>query len=166
MKKVIKVGLSTSEIDRAIKEVESYKKWVKTKTDELTQRLAVLGAMEASFRFSGAYIEDNSGVEVSVKPIDNGYMVVAKGKAVCFIEFGAGVYYNGDEPYPNPPGRPQGVVGIGQYGKGKGKRKAWGYYDENGKLVITHGTPAAMPLYHAGRRIEDEVQRVIQEVFA
>lgn len=163
-KHTITVRLNSKSISSAIKEVRAYKAWVERKTRELTKRLAELGAEEAKVRFAGAQYDSDNDVSVSVKAIDNGYKIIATGGAVFFIEFGAGVYYNGTEPYPEP--RPEGIVGIGEYGQGKGKRKAWGYYDDRGELVITHGTPAAMPMLHAGRTMRQQVEKTAREVFA
>lgn len=154
--------LGAASINRAIKELQAYEAWVRQKTAELTERLATIGAMEATVRFSRAYYDGEKDVTVSVEPIPNGWKIVASGQAVCFIEFGAGVYFNGSEPYPE---RPAGVAGIGEYGKGKGKQNTWGYYSDSGDLVLTHGTPAAMPMNHAGRMIEQEIKRIAQEVF-
>lgn len=163
-RRTIPLSLNTKSINSAIKEVRAYKKWVQDKTLELTRKLAELGADEAKVRFVGAQYDGINDSSVTVEPITNGYKIVAAGNAVCFIEFGAGVYYNGTEPYPEP--RPSGVVGIGEYGQGKGRRKAWGFYDADGALVITHGTPAAMPMYHASRVMMQEVSRIAKEVFA
>jgi hypothetical protein len=107
--------------------------------------------------------DGTNDVSVHLDEISNGYAIVADGKAVAFIEFGAGVYHNGSEPYPNP--RPDGIVGIGEYGKGHGKRKAWGYLDENDELVITRGNPAAMPMWYASEEIKSSVLKVVREVF-
>ena len=163
-KRTITVKLNSKSIGSAIKELRAYKAWVERKTKELARRLAELGAGEAKVRFAGAQYDGNNDAEVSVEAIDNGYKIVASGGSVFFIEFGAGVYYNGTEPYPEP--RPSGVVGIGEYGKGYGKRKAWGFYDEGGALVITHGTPAAMPMLHAGRTMQQDVEKIAKEVFS
>lgn len=163
-KKVITAQLNSRSIGDAIKEVRAYKAWVERKTRELTAKLVELGAQEAKVRFSGAQYDGNNDASVSVEPIPGGYKIVATGGSVFFIEFGAGVFYNGSEPYPEP--RPPGVVGIGEYGKGFGKRKAWGFYDERGELVITHGTPAAMPMLHAGRTMRQNVEKIAREVFA
>lgn len=163
-KKVITVQLNSRSISAAIKEVRAYKAWVERKTQELTAKLVELGTQEAKVRFSGAQYDGNNDASVSVEPIPGGYKIVATGGSVFFIEFGAGVFYNGSEPYPEP--RPPGVVGIGEYGKGFGKRKAWGFYDERGELVITHGTPAAMPMLHAGRTMRQNVEKIAREVFA
>ena len=163
-KNTITISLGSKSISKAIKEVKAYKKWIESKANELTRRLAEIGASEAKVRFGGAQYDGVNDSVVKVEPITNGYQVVATGGAVFFIEFGAGVYYNGSEPYPEP--RPAGVSKIGEYGKGYGKRKAWGFYDESGELVVTHGNPAAMPMYHASRTIQQEVERIAREVFA
>lgn len=161
---VIDIDLNTKSIDAAIRKVEKYKRWVDSKTQELIKRLAEVGLEEARVRFSGAEYSGENDAEVTVEPIADGFKIVATGQAVFFIEFGAGVYYNGTEPYPEP--RPKGISNIGEYGDGKGKRKAWGFYDESGELVITHGTPAAMPMLHASRTMQQEVERIAKEVFA
>lgn len=163
-KKVITVQLNSKSISAAIKEVRAYKAWAERKTRELAKRLVELGAQEAKVRFSGAQYDGGNDATVSVESIPGGYKIVASGGSVFFIEFGAGVYYNGSEPYPEP--RPAGVVGIGEYGKGYGKRKAWGFYDERGELVVTHGTPAAMPMLHAGRTMRQNIEKIAEEVFA
>ena len=163
-KRVIEFNLGAKSIDGAIKELQAYKAWVKEKTAELIRRLAEVGAAEAKVRFAAAQYDGDNDAVVSVEAIDRGYKIVAAGKSVFFIEFGAGVYYNGTEPYPEP--RPAGVVGIGEYGKGYGKRKAWGFYDATGELVITHGTPAAMPMLHASRVMRQEMERIAREVFS
>lgn len=161
-KKTITMTLGASSIDKTIKELKAYEAWVKQKTAELTERLATIGAMEATVRFSRAYYDGNKDVSVSVEPIPNGWKIVASGESVFFIEMGSGVYYNGSEPYPE---RPAGVAGIGEYGHGKGKQNTWGYYDDSGDLVLTHGTPAAMPMLHASRVMEQEIRRIAREVF-
>lgn len=164
MSKTISFKLNAKSIDKAIAEIKEYKAWMNRKTGELARRLATIGAMTASIRFTGAYYQDgNKDVSISVEPTEKGCKIVASGEDVCFIEFGAGVYYNGSEPYPEP--RPPGVVGIGEYGHGKGKQDTWGYYDDNGELVITHGTPAAMPMYHASQEMERQLLRIAREVF-
>lgn len=158
----IKVRLGASSIDKAIKELHEYQTWVKQKTTQLTERLATIGAMEATVRFSRAYYDGEKDAAVSVEPIPNGWKIVASGKDVCFLEFGSGVYYNGSEPYPE---RPSGVDKIGEYGQGKGKQDTWGFYADGGGLVLTHGTPAAMPMLHASRVMEQEITRIAREVF-
>lgn len=162
-KTTIKCKLDEREIDRAIKELEQYKKSFLDKEKRLIEGLAEIGLREASVRFTTAMYDGTNDVSVRLDTSKNGYVIVAEGEAVAFIEFGAGVYHNGSEPYPNP--RPDGIVGIGEYGKGKGKRKAWGYQDENGEIVITRGNPAAMPMWYASEEIRNSVLKVVKEVF-
>ena len=61
--------------------------------------------------------------------------------------------------------RPDGIVGIGEYGQGKGKQKSWGYYDDTGELVVTHGNPATLAMWYATQEMEREVIRIAKEVF-
>jgi hypothetical protein len=157
------IALSESSINAAIKQLARYKKWVSEKTALLLERLALIGANEASVRFATAIYDGVNDSDVSVDIQGNKAVISAKGNAVCFIEFGAGVYHNPGEPYPLP--RPAGIVGIGEYGQGKGKRQAWGYYGESGELVITRGNPAAMPMWNALKEMEHEVLRIAREVF-
>lgn len=162
-KKTISMSLGGSSISAALQELTSYQAWVRQKANELTERLAAIGAYEATVRFSRAQYDGEKQAAVSVEPITNGWKIVASGDSVFFIEFGAGVYFNGSEPYPEP--RPAGVSRIGEYGQGKGKQNTWGYYDSGGNLVLTHGNPAAMPMYHAERTMEQEIKRIAKEVF-
>lgn len=163
----ITFGLSEADINRAIRELADYKRWIEKKIDEITRRLAEAGIYEASVRFIGALhdTDKTDDTALSIEETERGYKIVADGSQVFFIEFGAGVYFNGTEPYPSPPGRPKGVKGIGEYGDGKGKRDGWFYKGEDEKPYFTRGTPAAMPMYHAGREIEQRVIEIAREVF-
>ena len=163
MAKVIKLGLSVDSIDNAIKEVKAFRDSLDRKKDKLLNELANIGVREASVRFTTAMYDGVNDSHVTLNPISNGYAIVAEGHAVAFIEFGAGVYHNTGEPYPNP--RPEGIVGIGEYGKGYGKRQAWGFRDESGELVITRGNPAAMPMWYASEEMRSKIQKIAQEVF-
>ena len=163
MPKVIKMDLSVSSIDNAIKELKAFRDSIDRKKDKLLEELASIGVKEASVRFTSAIYDGVNDSSVTLETIANGYCIKAEGKAVAFIEFGAGVYHNPGEPYPNP--RPNGIVGIGEYGKGLGKRQAWGFKDESGELVITHGNPAAMPMWYASEEMRSKIRKIAQEVF-
>jgi hypothetical protein len=162
-KRVIKIGLSSKSISQAIKELKSFRDSLEAKTDKFLKELGEIGVKEASVRFTTAIYDGVNDSSVTLKPIDDGYCIVAEGKAVAFIEFGAGVYHNPGEPYPNP--RQEGIVGIGEYGKGYGKRQAWGFRNEDGELVITHGTPAAMPMWYASEEMRKAIANKFKEVF-
>lgn len=162
-KTLIQCTMDPQDIKRAIKELKAFKKRFLDDEKELVRRLAEIGVKEASVRFTTAMYDGINDVSVQLNKAKNGYVIVAKGKAVAFIEFGAGVYHNTGEPYPNP--RPEGIVGIGEYGKGHGKQKAWGYYDESGELVITRGNPAAMPMWYASEEMKNSILKIVREVF-
>ena len=164
MAKVIKMDLSVSSIDNAIAQLTAYRNTIDAKKDKLLNALANIGVKEASVRFTSAMYDGINDSSVSLEIISNGYAIVAEGHAVAFIEFGSGVYHNSGEPYPNP--RPEGIVGIGEYGKGYGKRQAWGFKDASGELVITHGNPAAMPMWYASEEMRSNILKIAREVFA
>ena len=165
--------LSISSIGSAVEELRQYQRWVERKAIELAEALSRVGIYEASYRFAGAMYDGTNDVSVE-RTQDNagGYTIIASGQAVAFIEFGAGVYYNSGE-YPLP--KPEGIVGIGEYGKGKGKRQGWVYPEENGMgsngrvvkpgWVFTRGNPQAMPMYYASKEMQDKLLTVAREVF-
>ena len=163
MSKVIRISLSTQSIGQAIKELKAYRDSLESRKEKLLEELAKIGVQEASVRFTTAIYDGVNDSEVTLETIENGYRIVASGKAVAFIEFGAGVYHNPTEPYPNP--RPDGIVGIGEYGKGHGKRQAWGFKNESGELVITHGNPAAMPMWYASEEMRNSILKIARRVF-
>ena len=110
------------------------------------------------------YIDNPSPVTTGVRVEGDGYAVYAQGEQVAFIEFGAGVYYNGGGNYLLP--RPKEIAKIGEFGQGKGKQQTWGYYDDTGALHLTHGNPPANAFYHASEDIRSKIAQIAEEVFA
>ena len=157
------MSLSAKSVEQAIRELKAFRDSLEKRKEQMLEELVNIGLYEAQVRFTSAMYDGVNDVEVNVETIENGYRIVAEGKAVAFIEFGAGVYYNPTEPYPNP--RPEGIVGIGEYGKGYGKRQAWGFKDDSGELVITHGNPAAMPLWYASEEMRNSILKIARRVF-
>ena len=170
-KRVISIGLNAKDIDHAISELKQYEKSLLDKEKRLLEGLATIGLREASVRFTTAIYDGVNDASVTLDGDNNRYVIEANGKAVAFIEFGSGVYHNSGEPYPNP--RPEGIVGIGEYGQGKGKRRAWFYKGEPGSngevqkngVVKTRGNPAAMPMWYATEEIRRSVLQIAREVF-
>lgn len=162
-----------SSISAAIIALDDYSRWIETRADELRERVAYFIAKDASAVFNTAVAEDDlregtitGKVEVSVQPEgDNVTLVIADGEDAIFMEFGAGVYYNGAVGgSPNPLGVNLGFT-IGSYGFGLGKREVWGYTGEDGELHLTHGTPASMPLYRALQSVRQDLVQIAKEVF-
>ena len=163
MSKIISASLSTKSLGKALKELKAFRDSIDAKKYQLLEELTKIGLREASIRFTTAMYDGVNDTDVRAELTHFGYRIVAEGKAVAFIEFGAGVYHNPGEPYPDP--RPDGIVGIGEYGKGLGKRQAWGYRDETGELFITHGNPAAMPMWYASEEMRNNIEKIAKRVF-
>lgn len=170
-KKIISFSLNTKDINKAIRELEVYKREFKKKVDTYRRRMADEIAASASFNFGSATIDHSitgetrkPDVEVRVDERGNIAVVVAIGEDAVWCEFGAGVYFNGSAgSSPNPYGNKLGFT-IGSYGKGYGKANAWGYY-EDGRLVITRGTPASMPMYNAVQEVTRKAIEIAREVW-
>ena len=171
-KTTITISLNDKEIDRAIREIKAYKKAFQQKVDTFRRRIAEEIASSAELKFGSSTMEHTiqgasrkPSVQVSVDERGNVSVVVADGEDAVWCEFGAGVYFNGSVgSSPNPYGNKLGFT-IGSYGKGYGKGKAWGYYDETGELVITRGTPASMPMYNSAKEVAKKAIKIAGEVF-
>lgn len=150
------IGDLTRPINELIKEIESN---VEKSLDEMAKTCA----MYASNNFASAI----GGSEEATSPISTGYKntgqgsreVFASGDDVAFIEFGTGVHYNDPDTYPLP--RPEGIVGIGQYGNKLGRFDSW----KTPSGERTHGIPAAKAMYNASVQTEQEIDRIVKEVF-
>lgn len=161
MKKIV-VPLSVNGIDRLQKELKKYQIWQQEKAKELAERLAMLGASVASIRFSRAVYTGAKDANVSVVATPDGYTVKADGESVLFIEFGSGVTYGNGHPEANQYG-----MGPGTYPEGKGHwddPRGWHLPKEKGG-GHTYGNPPAMPMYEARKAIEQELPRIVKEVF-
>lgn len=163
MKKIIIDPFDSRSIQTAIKELEKEKSIIQQKTNELNERLANIGLLKAEAIYGEALYDGDNDVTVGTEKTASGWLIVAEGQAVAFIEFGAGIYYNADGSYPLT--KPEGIVGIGEYGKGWGKRRGWVFKTASGSHVFTRGTPMAMPLYHAGKEVREKTLSVAREIF-
>lgn len=161
-RKRIVVPLSESGIQKIQDELTVYRKWQEEKARELAERLASLGATVASIRFSRAVYTGPKDVDVTVEELPNGYKVKADGESVLFIEFGSGVTYGYGHPEAGEFG-----MGPGTYPDGKGHwddPKGW-YLPKSAGGGHTFGNPPAMPMYEARKAIEQELPRIVKEVF-
>ena len=172
-KTVIRFSLNEKDIDRAIREVNKFKEDFRKKVDTYRKRIAEEIAVQASLNFGNSIVDDvikgssprRPDVQVSVSDRGSVSVVVADGEDAVWCEFGSGVYHNGAVgSSPNPYGNDLGFT-IGSYGKGYGKKQAWGYYDEDGELVLTRGTPASMPMYNAAQEVLRKSVEIAREVF-
>lgn len=158
----IRITLSEESIDAAIKQVESYKKDLGRKTNELAQRLAAMGATQISLGFSRAIYTGPMDYDVTVEDMgEDKYRVVASGTTILFAEFGSGVTYGDGHPLDSQlgygpgtyPGQTHAMTGKGWY---LPKDKGGGH---------TYGNPPNMPVYNTAKELKNEVERVAREVF-
>ena len=178
MTKVINLSLTQESINKAIQEVNDYRKWIDLKTQELVTELGNIGVQVASLKFKGALISGKNDVECRIEPKGkNQVAVMAVGEATLFIEFGTGVIYPDDHP-----DKPIGLAGRGEYGKKKGKNpKGWDYVgtdeDQGNNAVYKHsarnglnvyhtyGDPATKPMYKTVRKLEEQFVAIAWRVF-
>lgn len=159
--KTITLELSVASCNKALKELEKYQREIKPKLDEVCKRLAEIGAQEASIRAQFGRVYGNDDVTVSTEKMENGYKVVMSGADIYFVEFGTGDRageYAGDASNVS--------VGImpGDWSETHAQQYSkFGYwfYDN----VRYEGTPAEMPMYYAGKKMREEMPRIVREVF-
>lgn len=159
--------------DRVLAEYRGRRANLAAKLDEFLKRLAEVVYEVADDRYTEAFIAyqlkgDKTDIyyepdiTVSIEPIKNGYRVVAAGEEVLFVEFGAGVHYNGSDAYPGT--RPEGVVGIGEYGRGLGKNQMW-FFSKDGEHRVSYGNPPFPAMYYANEELQRQIERIAKEVF-
>lgn len=160
-------------VTSAINQVTNMKNTFEKKVETFRKRVAERIEELAQAEFSKSIVDDvvvggsPRRANVSVKITEQGdtTIVIAQGEDAVFVEFGAGVYHNGSVgSSQHPKGKEFGFT-IGSYGKGRGARKAWGFYDEDGVFKITHGTPTTMPMYNAVKQTMTEIGKIAREVF-
>lgn len=167
----ITIQLSADSCQDALRALEEYQKDIEKKTEEVCKRLAQYGATQAHMYFANALYDGIRDNHISAEQRENGWAIVASGKTVFFIEFGAGVYYPNNHPKAGELG-----IAHGTYGRGLGRNPYWFYTGQpdnaGGELAyghtnstITHGNPANMPMYKTEKDIREEVTRVVKEVF-
>lgn len=85
---------SVTSIMRAMRELQEAQRNFESNVNRFLQRLAEIGrdAAQTAYGSGGA-------VHVTAEPIDNGYAIIADGRAVAFLEFGAGDTVNSANRY-------------------------------------------------------------------
>ena len=167
--------LSLTSINEAKKQIRKYAKNLPKRCEELARRLAELGTEVADSTFSISVYDLDAHYHQPIEPTNitvtfqqdhdhNGHFTIhADGEAVAFVEFGAGVYFNSND-WGRP--RPEGIVGIGEYGMGNGKQRSWGFYGSDGKAHVTAGTPEQPGMWYASQEMRNKLTQIAREVFA
>lgn len=177
MAKKISFGLSVSEINRAIKELQSYQNSLDSKCQQLCERLCNEGIQIAQAHIGssgfGKYIRLSAEItpeKAGCKAIffmEDSQKIISQWQnqdgeqskeisSALMLEFGAGL------PAQNPVGIPG--VGTGTYGT-HGKEPGWWYMDLQGDWHYSTGVTPKMPMYNAGKELRDKVVAIAKEVF-
>ena len=171
--KTISFTLDPMEISRAIAEMEAYKRDFESKLRRVRELIGERIWWSAQNGFKSAVVSDviagpqvANDVTVTIEHNDDMTVIIADGEEAVFIEFGAGVYHNGAAgSSPHPWGAENGYM-IGEYGKGQGKRNVWALPGSTKQSPnLTHGTPAAMPMYLGLMEGIKEIESIVRGVF-
>jgi hypothetical protein len=149
-------------IDKAIRELNRYKRWVQEKEELLRQRLAMVGASVASIEFSRAIYNGSNDVTVSVSDDGRTATIYAEGSKVLFIEFGSGSKYGYGHPQAGEFGYGPGTYSDGPEGKGHWDDPGGWYYARG---QHSFGNPPAMAMVHVRDTMIEQVTAIAREVF-
>lgn len=155
--KKISIELTADSCRAAVEELRQYRKEIKPKLDEVCKRLVEIGMLEAQLHLVLANGNTDATILQPVK-IDNGYKLVMQGKDVYFVEFGTGDAANPNGYAVSVPAYP------GSYSEEHAEKYAtYGFWWYGGEKLTE--TPAYMPMYYAGKRMREELPRIVKEVF-
>lgn len=158
MKKTFDIKLTQTDIQKVIKYCEDMSKRFSRKTDEICKRIAEEGADIARIAYG-------SPVNVTVERNEdgNGYKIVASGRAVAFLEFGAGY---GVDP-TNGLAKEATAKGLPVYEgswseQDKQQFVRWKFWIFGGQIMNT--VPARNALWEADKVMCAEAARIAMEV--
>ena len=173
MSKKIKIQLSESSINDAIKQIEEYKRDLESKVQTFVTRLTEQGLSVTNTIIQAIPDETARDIYADVTPIQgsgNVYRatVYVSGTQVLFIEFSAGIMFGTNQfgVMPNNPSYGSGY-GMGTY-PGKGHwddPRGWWFKDDSDEWVHTYGTKAHAPMYHADQEMRLVLTDVAKAVF-
>lgn len=162
--------LNKDSIGMVIRYLEQYSLKLPTKCEEFVRKLGEAGVRVVNAEFAKTNASDydtTHSTELRLSSFGSftqGRLIV-EGSQVLFIEFGAGVHYNGAVgTSPHPRGRDFGYT-IGSYGQGKGRQDSWFYAADSGEWIRTYGVKAQMPMWKAAQEMIALIQSTANEVF-
>ena len=157
----ISFGLSVKEINRAIREVEKYKRELTEKVNLLIGELTDYGVevAKAQVRELGAWYtgELESSIEGYFSPSVGVGIIKAGAPYAVYVEFGTGVVGK-SQPHPSPDDWRYDINEHGESG--------WWYFNDNtGRMQWTKGMPSRPFMYNTARELENACERIAREVF-
>lgn len=172
MKKITVNIFDPKSIDKAIKQLNDYKKEVETKTTELAQRLATLGAEIVRMKIVELGVVDKGDLLSSVggyfSPLLNAGFVMVTSDHAAFVEFGTGIVGN-TNPHSNAEYLAKAswkyMVGEKIFTTKDGK-VGWVYPTDDGGYRFTEGMPSRPFMYETALELERQFVQIARGVFA
>lgn len=160
-RKVIRFKLDEAEIDRAIREVKSYKTQFLDKCEKLVRALTDKGVEIAKLQvkqLDAVYTgELMNSIDGFYSPTSQVGIIQAGAYYAVYVEFGTGVV-GSRSPHPNPNGYQYDINNHGD--------KGWSYYDEDSQTwKWTKGFKSRPFMYNTARQLEKECIKIAREVF-
>ena len=157
----IKFSLNEKDIDRAIREVNQFKKEFLEKCNRLVEaltdegvKIAKLKVAELDAVYTGELMNSIEGYYSSKS---NVAIIKAGAKYATAVEFGTGVV-GSQSPHPNPEGWHYDSHNHGDDG--------WVYHDaKSGEFRWTKGFKSRPFMYNTARELERVCARIAKEVF-
>lgn len=169
----IEVKLNTASINKAIRELEAYKKRIYAKLLELIDVMCMDGEDYACEYLTHVDTGETLGSIMGYRQGNCG--IIEAGGAAIWIEFGTGTLHNG----PGDPFHDRGelskqgttVYDWGEYGQGQGNGKeypnGWFFYNEKtGRAGWTEGITMEPFMQNTAERLSDEFKATAQKVFS
>lgn len=157
----ITINLNTRDINRAIREVEKYKKELKQKTLALIKALTDRGEeiAKAQVRQLDAFYtgELEASIEGYFSPSWEVGIIKAGAWYAAYVEFGTGIVGE-QSPHPDPQGWQYDVNSHGE--------KGWWYFnDRDQKWHWTKGFQSRPFMYNTVKELERECRKIALGVF-
>lgn len=158
----ITLDLSTRDINRAIRELQRYKKELNEKVSRLIETLTDYGVdvAKAQVRELGAWYtgELESSITGYFSPTVGVGVIKAGSPYAVYVEFGTGIVGQ-TSPHPDPK--------DWQYDINKHGEDGWIYFNErDSRWHWTKGFESRPFMYNTARELEKECVRIAREVFA
>ncbi len=158
----IKVRLSLTEIDKAVKEIQKYRQELTRKIESLVQALTDRGVEIAKLQVVQMGAIYTGELEASItgyySPSTRVGIIKAGAWYAAYVEFGTGAV-GANSPHPAPENWQYDVNNHGESG--------WVYFNDNdGRRHWTAGMASRPFMYNTAKQLEAECYRIAREVFA
>lgn len=175
MAKNVKINLSSSDINDAIKKLQEVKKVIDDNKDSILRDLAEQTKDKIEENYNKLPFASNDKPTFAVVKYADGYKAVARGSSVIYDEFGTGDKGQAD-------GHPwKSDFGLNAYNSGDTIRPAswmskekqqkvginsglyWTYKDDAGVIHYTQGVPSGKFMYDADIWLHENYKKIVKE---